>query len=154
MADYLTTDTELTSVANAIRAKGGTSASLTYPNGFVSAIQAIPTGGGGTVNTCTMTIDADGVTCSDFSDHTPTGAYAVVATTGGDYPWFLFYATLPDPNDPSCMFGVSDTSAPGWWGLLSDPYNSVTLLDGSVEEFSEPGFSPYAGIYTGTVIEP
>lgn len=46
MADYLTTDTELTSVANAIRTKGGTSAQLTYPAGFVSAIEAIPTGGG------------------------------------------------------------------------------------------------------------
>lgn len=46
MADYLTTDTELTSIANAIRTKGGTAASLTYPTGFVSAINAIPTGGG------------------------------------------------------------------------------------------------------------
>ena len=45
MADYLTTDTELTSVANAIRTKGGTSASLVYPAGFVSAIQNIPSGG-------------------------------------------------------------------------------------------------------------
>ena len=44
MADYLTTDTELTSVANAIRTKGGTSASLVYPTGFVSAIEAISTG--------------------------------------------------------------------------------------------------------------
>lgn len=45
MADYLTTDTELTSVANAIRTKGGTSASLVYPTGFVTAIQNIPSGG-------------------------------------------------------------------------------------------------------------
>lgn len=44
---YLTTDTELASVADAIRTKGGTSAQLTYPTGFVSAINAIPTGGGG-----------------------------------------------------------------------------------------------------------
>ena len=43
MTDYLTTDTELTSVANAIRTKGGTSAALTYPTGFVSAIEAIST---------------------------------------------------------------------------------------------------------------
>ena len=44
MTDYLTTDTELTSVANAIRTKGGTSAQLVYPTGFVSAIEAIPSG--------------------------------------------------------------------------------------------------------------
>ena len=44
MAEFLTFDTDLTAVANAIRAKGGTSAQLIYPNGFVSAIQAIQTG--------------------------------------------------------------------------------------------------------------
>ena len=44
MADFLTFDTDLTAVANAIRAKGGTSAQLIYPSGFVSAIQAIQTG--------------------------------------------------------------------------------------------------------------
>ena len=44
MAEYLTNTADLTAVANAIRAKGGTSAQLVYPNGFVSAIQAIQTG--------------------------------------------------------------------------------------------------------------
>lgn len=47
MADYKVTDTELTSIANAIRTKGGTSNQLVFPTGFVSAVQAIPTGGGG-----------------------------------------------------------------------------------------------------------
>lgn len=45
--DYLTNDTDLKKVADAIRAKGGTSDPLAYPSGFVSAIQAIksaPTG--------------------------------------------------------------------------------------------------------------
>lgn len=44
MAEYLTNTTDLTSVANAIRIKGGTSASLVYPDGFVTAIQSIQTG--------------------------------------------------------------------------------------------------------------
>lgn len=39
--DYLTNDTDIKKVADAIRAKGGTSDPLAYPNGFVSAIQAI-----------------------------------------------------------------------------------------------------------------
>lgn len=47
MANYKVTDTELTGVADAIRTKGGTSAELEWPAGFVSAIEAIPTGGGG-----------------------------------------------------------------------------------------------------------
>lgn len=41
MADYKATDTDLTAVANAIRAKGGTSAQLEFPDGFVSAIEGI-----------------------------------------------------------------------------------------------------------------
>ena len=45
MADYLVTDTELTSVADAIRTKGGTSAALSFPTDFVNAIDAIQTGG-------------------------------------------------------------------------------------------------------------
>ena len=47
MANYLVVDTDLTSIANAIRAKGETAASLEFPSGFVSAIQNIPSGGGG-----------------------------------------------------------------------------------------------------------
>lgn len=44
MAEYLTNTADLTAVADAIRAKGGTAAQLVYPSGFVSAIQAIETG--------------------------------------------------------------------------------------------------------------
>lgn len=44
MAEYLTNTTDLTKVASAIRAKGGTSDLLVYPDGFVTAIQGIQTG--------------------------------------------------------------------------------------------------------------
>ena len=47
MAEYLTNTADLTKVASAIREKGGTSDPLVYPDGFVTAIQAIQTGGGG-----------------------------------------------------------------------------------------------------------
>lgn len=58
-------DNGLTSIADAIRTKGGTSADLTFPDGFVDAVEAIPTGGGGvhtgtvtpTTRTTTMTMD-------------------------------------------------------------------------------------------------
>lgn len=46
LVDSSQLDTDLTAVADAIRAKGGTSGQLTFPAGFVSAVQAIPTGGG------------------------------------------------------------------------------------------------------------
>lgn len=41
---YLTNSDDLTKVASAIREKGGTTAGLAYPDGFVTAIQAIQTG--------------------------------------------------------------------------------------------------------------
>ena len=44
MVEYLTNTTDLTKIAAAIREKGGTSDSLVYPDGFVTAIQAIQTG--------------------------------------------------------------------------------------------------------------
>ena len=48
MAEYLTNTTDLTKVAAAIRKKGGTSDPLVYPDGFVTAIENIQTGGGTT----------------------------------------------------------------------------------------------------------
>lgn len=51
MAEYKVVDAEkldadLASVADAIRTKGGTSESLTFPQGFVDAVDAISSGGG------------------------------------------------------------------------------------------------------------
>ena len=46
MADYLSNTEEFTSVAEAIRTKGGTTAQLAWPAGFVQAVDAIQTGGG------------------------------------------------------------------------------------------------------------
>ena len=45
MTDYFVSDTDLTSVANAIRTKGGTSAQLSFPDGFNEAIANISAGG-------------------------------------------------------------------------------------------------------------
>ena len=47
LVDSSQLDSDLTSVANAIRAKSGGSSQLAFPAGFVSEIGNIPTGGGG-----------------------------------------------------------------------------------------------------------
>ena len=47
MEEYLTNDIDIKKVADAIRAKGGTSEQLVYPDGFAQAIAAIQVGGGG-----------------------------------------------------------------------------------------------------------
>lgn len=64
---YKTTESELTSIANAIRTKGGTSASLEYPTGFVSAINDISTGGGSKTVTISLT---NPVSASSFQSFT------------------------------------------------------------------------------------
>ena len=45
MPKYIVDGSDLTSVANTIRTKGGTSGSLSFPNGWSSAINAISGGG-------------------------------------------------------------------------------------------------------------
>lgn len=65
MAEYITTDTELKTVADAIRGKTGGSANLSYPDGFASAIQGIGSFG------------ADGASASDIK----SGKKAYVGTS-------------------------------------------------------------------------
>lgn len=78
--DYLVTDTELSDIADAIRAKGGTSAAITFPNGFTTAIAAIPTG---ITPTGTINITASGNT--DVTNYATAsvaaGSVSVPATT-------------------------------------------------------------------------
>lgn len=63
MTVYLTTDTDLTSVADAIRTKGSTTAALVYPAGFITAINNISGGGG----SASPSLQAKSVTPSESS---------------------------------------------------------------------------------------
>ena len=95
MAEYLTNTTDLTKVASAIREKGGTSGSLVYPDGFVSAIQAIQTGtelqiivtveSGATVTATKGSLSVSGTsvngTCTLIVPE--AGTWSVSATLGG-----------------------------------------------------------------------
>ena len=67
--EYSVNQADLVSVANAIRTKGGTSEALVFPDGFVSAVQAIQAGGGGTI-TATAPKDVN------FYDYDGTLLYA------------------------------------------------------------------------------
>ena len=44
VVEYLTTNTDLKKVADAIRTKGGTTEKLSFPDGFALAIQALTAG--------------------------------------------------------------------------------------------------------------
>lgn len=86
MAEYLTKTEHLKAVADAIRAKGGTSAPLDYPSGFVSAIQAIPSGSAKEEQEKTVTVTANGtVEITPDAGKTLSKATAIVnvPTSGG-----------------------------------------------------------------------
>lgn len=92
---YMTTSTELTSIADAIRTKGGTSAPLVYPAGFVSAINDISAGGGGGLTDFTL-------------QYTPTEVFA-----SGCYVCFaditnkiVYLSGLLATNTPVVMMGI------------------------------------------------
>ena len=95
MAEYLTNTTDLTKVASAIREKGGTSAPLVYPDGFVSAVQAIQTGtelqiivtveSGATVTATKGSLSVSGTSVNGTCTLTvpEIGTWSVSATLGG-----------------------------------------------------------------------
>ena len=89
MADYLTTDTDLTAVADAIRAKTGGSASLAFPAGFISEIGNISGGG----NTDLADADMDFV----YGEITPAGDTKNLALSmGGISTVYYFLLWLDD----------------------------------------------------------
>lgn len=104
LVDSTQLDADLTSVANAIRTKGGTSAQLAFPADFISAIEAISGGGDSG--------EIDGV----FYDlH-----YALV-TVGGNSVTTALAAT-------NYLLGLAGAQNPGAlvvWGAIDDPETRV-----------------------------
>ena len=85
LVDSSQLDTDLTSVANAIRTKGGTSGQLAFPEGFVSAIENIPSGGASGLTllgsgTYTKTSDTASISIPVTYTGTPKLFYAVNTT--------------------------------------------------------------------------
>lgn len=81
LVDSTQLDNDLTSVATAIRTKGGTSSQLAFPAGFVSAVQAIPTGGVTPTGTKNISITANGVTTEDVTNYASAQITANVPNT-------------------------------------------------------------------------
>lgn len=101
LVDSTQLDSDLTSVANAIRTKGGTSASLAFPSGFVSAINAISGGGGSSytlLNSGSYTLASDSSTMSIPVAYSGTAKslYVVAengATNAGTWAWCHIFDT-------------------------------------------------------------
>lgn len=103
LVDSAQLDSDLTSVANAIRAKSGTSGQLAFPAGFVSEINAISGGGGGTGKyTGTFTLVNDGF-MPEITHNLGTDKIAVmifpqanstVTPHAGYIAWSVFFIAL------------------------------------------------------------
>jgi len=138
MADYLTNTTELTAVADAIRAKGGTTASLVYPDGFVSAIGDIESGGGGSsglvlniiISGSTYTLDK---TVSEIVQALNSGISPVFIETDGAYKKYypLKSANLDSHTYNDDSLRISCTGyADNFSAIGSSAYPSFTKAGG------------------------
>ena len=169
MAEYLTNTTDLTKVASAIREKGGTSDSLIYPDGFVTAIQAIQTGtelqiivtvtSGATVTATKGSLSVSGTSVNGTCTLTvpEAGTWSVNATLNGktsntvsvsvvdSYALTLYFAsyTLND-NEWSIIKSVSDTGQGANYWSIGD--RKAVTLNGTVGKLSLSNVTTYAFI--------
>lgn len=104
MAKCMTDTANLTSVADAIRAKGGTSAQLVYPAGFVSAIQAIQTG---VTPKLVVTTSPGAEVTATFTE----GSMTVTGTAGPDGTCALELPKAGAWNVTATANGQSDTQS-------------------------------------------
>ena len=80
MAIKIVNDDSLTGVANAIRLKAEITGTLEFPDGFVTAVENIPAGGGGkNVQVCPRTLEVKGKT------ETTTEMFSITVEKTGTY---------------------------------------------------------------------
>ena len=127
--DYFTCTDELASIADAIRTKGGTSASLIYPDGFVTAINNLPTKvlGVGTFSGYDSPFDIQ-VTAEDYSDGNWDGFSSV--TVNINTP---FYDGSCDIINPLITFTIAGTTYQAeegmtWINWVSSDYNTGSFV--------------------------
>ena len=169
MAEYLTNTTDLTKVASAIREKGGTSDPLVYPDGFVTAIQAIQTGtelqiivsvtsgatvtatkgslsvSGTSVNgTCTLTVPEAG-TWSVKATHNGQTSDTKSVTFTDNYALSLsFVSAVLNDNDWATIKAVSDKDEGANYWSIGD--RKAITLNGTVGHLTLSNYTTYAFI--------
>ena len=169
MAEYLTNTNDLTLVANAIRTKGGTTELLTYPDEFVTAIQAIQTGtklqiivtvtSGATVTATKGSLSVSGTSVNGTCTLTvpEAGEWTVSATLGGQtsnsnivnvvssYDTSLaFISTTLNDNSWEAIRGISDAGQGSNYWSIGD--RKAVTLNGTVGKLSLSNVTTYAFI--------
>jgi len=169
MAEYLTNTTDLTKVASAIREKGGTSDLLVYPDGFVTAIQAIQTGtelkivvsvtsgatvtatkgskvvSGTSVNgTCTLTVSEAGTWSVKATHNGQTSNTKSVTFTDSYDVTLAFVSPTLNDNDWAKIREVSDKGDGANYWSIGD--RKAVTLNGTVGQLSLSNYTTYAFI--------
>lgn len=169
MAEYLTNTTDLTKVASAIREKGGTSDSLVYPDGFVTAIQDIQTGtelqiivtvksgatvtatkgsmsvSGTSVNgTCTLIVPEAGTWSVTATLNGQTSDTKTVSITGSYALTFSFISSTLNDNEWSVIKSVSDAGQGANYWSIGD--RKEVTLNGTVGHLTLSNYTTYAFI--------
>ena len=106
--DIITRKENIVAIADAVRAKNGTTAEMTLGE-IVSSIEGIQTGGSGEVETCTVTVtDAGnlfGVMYTQLIDNEITSGYVET-----DFSNFVSGVTISNVVKDSVMFGLGSDS--------------------------------------------
>ena len=169
MAEYLTNTTDLTKVASAIREKGGTSDLLVYPDGFVTAIQAIQTGtelkivvsvtsgatvtatkgskvvSGTSVNgTCTLTVPEEGEWTVSATLGGATSDSNIVNVVSSYDTVLAFASTILNDNSWEKIRGISDAGIGANYWSIGD--RKEVTLNGTVGHLTLSNYTTYAFI--------
>lgn len=115
MAYRIIDDNNLVTVANAIREKGGTSDVLTFPDGFVSAVEAISSGGSGFPSSAVFTeSNLHGQSyIKEYNALHMAGTGTTVQTSLDGRNWYDLVTSISDINIISFVDGV-------WHGYQMD----------------------------------
>lgn len=158
MSNYIVNSDDLDTVADAIRQKSGSSAAMTFPEGFASQIQSIPTGSGGgytpTVLECTVDVadatETDGGIQIDTTLTSGTYAAALAAAQAGT-PAVLKITLQETAEGTTESFGAVDVffqsmendGISGGLQLVGSVVTVTLASDGSVcVEMSDAGGKP------------
>lgn len=123
LVDSAALDASLTSVANVIRAKGGTSGTLAFPAGFVAAVEAIPKKetvewhqNSEAVRSYLLQVDYTGVayTETEISDYLPSSPMPITNTkpAGITVDGVTFYNEVPNVLTPFATPNKAGTLMP------------------------------------------
>ena len=147
-------EASLTSVADSIRAKGGTTGALAFPDGFVSAVQAIQAGGGEADSSFKDVIERTAVNPTLPSDLTKIGDYmfynctslALTSLPSGlkniGYSAFSKCANLALTSLPSSLTSIENYAFYYCFGL------STLTFKGTPSSISSSAFSGCSNLTT------